>query len=100
MPGSAEDCFVSLSVIEAMESVYPKSDWDYYVSSSTEYSEIFNQLDIVNFIPYHHSMDDFRLMEGSGDNKGYFDIVFHPYVTTSRFVSYHRNGLDQDQLQK
>ena len=100
MPGSAEDCFVSLSVIEAMESVYPKSEWDYYVSSSTEYSEIFSQLDIVNFIPYHPTMDDFRLLEGHGNNKGYFDIVFHPYATTQRFVSFHRNGLDIDQLQK
>lgn len=100
MPGSAEDCFVSLSVIEAMESAYPRDEWDYYVSSSKEYMEIFEQLDIVNFIPYHPKMDDFRFLEGHGSHSGYFDLVFHPYAQTSRFISYHRNGLDVCNLQQ
>lgn len=98
IPESLDYCFASLAVIEELKKVYPK--YDFYISCDINHSDVFSHLKFIqNIIPYHPDMDNFSSIEGSGDNKGIFDIVFHPSAMTDKFVSYHHNGEDINTLQ-
>lgn len=101
IPESIGDCLSSLPVIQSLREVYNENEWDLYISTKEQYFEIFDHLDyVVNIIPYSRSMDDFKLLEGAGEHKGYFDVVFFPYFQTQRYVNYIHNGEDIETLQK
>lgn len=100
IPESIGDCFSSLSVIESLHNTYKEDEWDFYISTKDKYFEVFEHLEYIkNLIPYDQKMDNYQLLEGAGKHKGYFDVVFQPYVTTQRFYSYIHNGMDIETLQ-
>lgn len=100
MPGSNGDCLVSLSVLESLKRIYPIKEWDFYVATSPQFMEIFKHLDWVTTIPFHPLMENYKLMEGCGDEPGLVNICFMPHLLTQRLHSYHHNGEDICELQK
>ena len=40
-------------------------------------------------------MEDVLLLEGRGEHKGFFDIVFLPHVNTQKISNFSRNGRDK-----
>jgi glycosyltransferase involved in cell wall biosynthesis len=77
--GNLGDCVDSIAVLEELESKYPKSEWDYYVS--TLFPLMFEHLDFIKkTIPYSPALDDIFAMEGIEDHKGFFDMAFHPKI--------------------
>lgn len=98
MSDNSDACFASLPVIEELHKVY--SDYDFYLSVHPQFIEIFNHLNYIkNIIPYTQELDNFMQLEGAGNNKGLFDLVFHPCALTSKFPSFHHNGEDRNCLQ-
>jgi len=44
-------------------------------------------------------MDNVLSLEGQGNNKGLFDIVYQPYWGTQRALLYLHNGIDKIDLE-
>lgn len=100
IPDGDKECLSSLTLIEQIKQNYNQDEWDIYISSLDKNRHFFDHLEnIAGFIPYTPQLDDFRALEGAGNNFGYCDIVFQPYGSTQRFVNYVHNGLDKNQLQ-
>jgi glycosyltransferase involved in cell wall biosynthesis len=77
--GNLGDCIDSIAVLEELESKYPRSEWDYYVS--TLFPLMFEHLDFVKkTLPYSPALDDVFAMEGIENHKGFFDMAFHPKI--------------------
>jgi hypothetical protein len=93
MPESEQDVFFSTSLFRSMRETYP--DYDIYVSTKPEFQDILDGNEYVKMIlPYDQQMDQIYSLQGIGDHKGYFDIVFSPYMCTQRHPTYSHNGLD------
>jgi hypothetical protein len=93
MPESEQDVFLSTSLFRSMKESYP--DYDIYVSTKPEHQELLDGNEhIKTILPYDQQMDQIYSLQGMGDHKGYFDIVFSPYVVTQRQPTYSHNGLD------
>ncbi len=100
IPDGDKDCLASLTLIGELRNKYPEEEWDIYISSNEKNSHFFEHLDgVAGFIPYTTQLDDFKTLEGVGNNFGYCDIVFQPYGSTQRFNNYIHNGLDKNYLQ-
>jgi len=98
MPENFTDCYISLTLLDILHKQYP--EYDFYIATKPVNFPIFQHLPYLKrLIPYEMWMDDFTTLEGYGDNKGYVDIAFQPYITTQRLISYYHNGLDEDTLQ-
>lgn len=96
IPRSIGDCFLSTAVISSLRKIYPEKEWDVYVSSEPKYKSVFNgNKNITNWIPYDPEMENHILMEGSGENNGWFDICFTPHISTQRSMNYIHNGLNK-----
>ena len=94
MPESSQDVFMSTSLFRSMRENYP--DYNIYVATKPENFEILDANDYIKkVIPYNDQMDQAYSLQGMGDHKGYFDIVFSPYFTTQRNPLYSHNGLDK-----
>jgi glycosyltransferase involved in cell wall biosynthesis len=96
IPRSIGDCFLSTAVISSLRKIYLEEEWDIYVSSEQKYKSVFDgNKNITNWIPYHPEMENHILMEGSGENNGWFDICFTPHISTQRSMNYIHNGLNK-----
>jgi glycosyltransferase involved in cell wall biosynthesis len=96
IPRSIGDCFLSTAVIASLRKLYEEKEWDIYVSSDPKYKSVFDgNKNITKWIPYQPEMENHILMEGSGDNKGWFDICFTPHISTQRSMNYIHNGLNK-----
>ena len=94
IPESIGDIYLCTSLFESLKEQYP--DYNLYVACKPQY------FDIVIGNPYVHKtisyvseMDDLLALEGRGTNKGLFEIVFLPYITTQRHMTYQHNGKDK-----
>jgi hypothetical protein len=47
---------------------------------------------------YHPILENSFLMEGSGNDKGLFEIAFYPHATTQKHMCYTHNGADKLQF--
>jgi len=93
MPESEQDVFLSTSLFRSMKESYP--DYDIYVATKPEHQELLDGNEhIKTILPYDQQMDQIYSLQGMGDHKGYFDIVFSPYFVTQRHPTYSHNGLD------
>ena len=93
MPESEQDVLLSTSLFRSMSESYP--DYDIYVSTKPEHQDILDGNEHVKMVlPYEQQMDQIYSLQGIGDHKGYFDIVFSPYMVTQRHPTYSHNGLD------
>lgn len=83
-PGGLQECFIAISVLEAMKNKYPIEEWDHYISCAPAYGHVFAHLDWVKrVVPYNKIFDQPFFLEGRGGNPGYFDIAFQPYLNPS-----------------
>ena len=97
MPERIGDVYLSTSLLPNFKKQYP--DHKIYYATSPKY---FGVLDgnpyIHKCIPYHEELANLPLMEGKGENKGYFDMVFIPFLGTQRVINYTHNGKDKIQF--
>jgi hypothetical protein len=94
MPESQQDVFMSTSLLKSISEEY--KDYDIYFCTKPEYFPILHGNPHVHkLIPYSDQMENLRGLQGIGDHKGYFDIVFQPYITTQKAPTYSRNGEDK-----
>jgi glycosyltransferase involved in cell wall biosynthesis len=78
--GNLGDCVDSIAVLERLHKKFPKSEWDYYVS--TLFPQMFEHLDFIKkTMPCSPALDDVLGMEGIENHKGFFDMAFHPKIT-------------------
>jgi glycosyltransferase involved in cell wall biosynthesis len=78
--GNLGYCVDSIAVLQRLETKFPKSEWDYYVS--TLFPQMFEHLDFIKkAIPCSPVFDDVLGMEGVENHKGFFDMAFHPKIT-------------------
>lgn len=97
IPESLGDCFISLSVIEAIIKEYV--GWDIFIASKEQYHDVFKHIpEVKGILKYEKWMDSFKNLEGCGDHEGIFDVSFHPYFLTQKFPSYGHNGKDINKL--
>jgi hypothetical protein len=93
MPRTATDVFLCTSLFESIHRNY--KDCNLYVATESEY---FNVLDgnpyVHKFIPYNNELDNIFSLEGNGQGKGYFKVVYAPHFYTQRISSYQHNGRD------
>lgn len=94
MPDSAGDVFMITSLFESCKKQYP--DYNLYIATKPENFCVVesneNVYKVINYIP---QMDNILFLEGSGGNKGYFEVAFAPYLTTQRHHHYTHNNLDK-----
>ena len=97
MPERIGDVYLSTSLLPNFKKQYP--DHKIYYATSTKYFEILDGNPYIHkCIPYHEELANLPLMEGKGNNKGYFDMVFIPFLGTQRVINYTHNGKDKIQF--
>jgi hypothetical protein len=98
-PESIGDIFLVTALFESLRDRYPKNKYKIYIATKPEYRDIIDGNPYIDkWIPYHPVMDSIILMEGSGSTKGVCDIVYYPYFSTQRLLSYMHNGEDKIDL--
>lgn len=94
IPESAGDVYMATSLFKNLKKTYP--DYDLYVSCKPEYRSILDGNPyIYKHIPYFKECEDHFLMEGQGNHKGFFDILFLSHMTAQRHANYTHNGKDK-----
>ena len=93
MPRSAGDIFLSTSLFKSIKETYP--DHNLYVATSPEFFDLLDGNEHVHkVLPFDEALENHHFTEGSGENKGHFEISFIPHITTQKFQSYQHNGKD------
>ena len=94
MPDSSVDVFLSTALFKSIKKKYP--EYNLYVSTKPEYYNILEaDENIHKVIPYNNQFDTALSLEGVGKNKGIFEMVFSPYLTTQKVSNYIHNGKDK-----
>ena len=94
MPGSKKDVFLSTSLFKSIKEKYP--EYNLYVSTKPENNSLLWANEYVHkTIPYAESFDNSLSLEGAGQAKEHFAIVFTPYLTTQKFSNYIHNMKDR-----
>ena len=94
MPGSKKDVFLSTSLFKSIKEKYP--EYNLYVSTKPENNSLLWANEYVHkTIPYAESFDNSLPLEGAGQAKEHFAIVFTPYLTTQKFSNYINNMKDR-----
>lgn len=95
MPESIGDIFLISSLFKSIRKRYPKNEWAFHFITKPEYFEL---LDCNNYIdkliPYSQEFDNLLFMEGHGNHKGYFDILYVPHLGTQRLLDWTHNNCD------
>ena len=93
MPGSSKDVFMSTSLFKSIKEKYP--NYNLYVATKPEnFSLLWANEFVHKTIPYSESFDNALALEGIGESKEYFTMVFTPYLTTQKFSNYIHNMKD------
>jgi glycosyltransferase involved in cell wall biosynthesis len=99
-PESIGDIFLTTALFESLRDRYPKDVYKIYVATKPEYEDIITGNPYIDkWIPYHQIMDNSIVMEGGMGNKKICDIVYQPYFSTQRLLSYMHNGEDKIDLE-
>lgn len=94
MPKSAGDVFWCTALLKSINEMYP--DHNIYFATDPQYLDLLDGNPYVHkAIPYLPIMDNLVWAEGKGENKGYFEISFLPFVGTQRILNYMHNGKDK-----
>jgi glycosyltransferase involved in cell wall biosynthesis len=97
MPERIGDVYLSTSLLPNIKKQYP--EYNIYYSTRPQYFEILDGNPYIHkCIPYHDSLADLTAMEGKGDNQGYFEIAFIPFLGTQRIINFTHNGKDKIQF--
>ena len=93
MPGSDKDVFLSTSLFKSLKEKYP--NYNLYISTKPENFPLLSANEHVHkLIPYNESFDNVLALEGVGESKEHFCMVFAPYLTTQKFSNYIHNMKD------
>lgn len=91
LPESAGDIFLSTSLLESLNELYPDSQ--IYYACKPQFAEILKDNPyIYKVLPYYQIMENQIAMEGSGEWKGIFDISIMASIFTQRYLNYLNNG--------
>jgi len=94
MPEGERDVFVSTSLFESLNQLYP--EYNLYVATKPQYFDILAGNDYVHkTIPYFPQMDNLLWLEGHGEHQGFFEMAFLAHASTQRMVNYLHNGKDK-----
>ena len=94
IPQDESDVFLSTSLFESIKKIYP--DYNLYVATKQEYFEILEGNPFIHkIIPFIPQMENQIWCEGQGENKGFFEIAFIPYIGTQKILNYLHNGKDK-----
>ena len=87
IPQSIGDCFICTALFESIKRLYPEHNL--YVATKPEYFEVFEGNPYVHkTIPFISMMEDEMIMMGTGESKGFVDVVYLPHIHTQKFLSY------------
>lgn len=93
MPDSKKDVFLITSLFKSLNQKYP--DHNLYVSTKVEnFPLLWGNEYVHKVIPYSESFDNILSLEGVGESKEHFEMVFAPYLTTQRHSNYIHNMKD------
>jgi hypothetical protein len=91
MPSSATDLLLINSLIANLQKKHRKHN--IYVFTQPQFFEcIEDNPHVYKCIPYSESVDNPILMEGFGENKGFFEAAYYPSATTQNLPCYIHNG--------
>ena len=94
MPESERDVFLSTSLFESLNQLYP--DYNLYVATKPQYFDILAGNEYVHkVIPYFPQMDDLLWLEGYGEHDGFFEIALLAHTASQRIINYLHNGKDK-----
>ena len=93
MPRTSSDVFLSTSLFESIKKNY--KDCNIYVATEPIYFHILDGNPYVHkYIPYAPELDNIFSLEGNGQEKGHFKVVYAPHFYTQKIICYQHNGLD------
>lgn len=99
-PESIGDIFLVTSLLESLRDRYESNKYKIYFATKPEYQDlIYGNPFVDKWIPYHPIMDNLIIMEGGMGQEGICDIVYNPYFSTQRLLSYMHNGEDKIDLE-
>lgn len=94
MPEGSMDIFLSTSLFKSIKEQYP--DYHLYVATKPEFFDLLaGNPYVFKVIGYLPQMDNLLWLEGTGENKGFFEIAYLGYIGTQRAVDYLHNGKDK-----
>ena len=97
MPERIGDVYLSTSLLPNIRKQYP--DYNIYYATRPQYFEVLDGNPYIHkCIPYHDQLANLPAMEGQGDNEGYFEIVFIPFLGTQRIINFTHNAKDKIQF--
>ena len=97
MPERIGDVYLSTSLLPNIKKQYPSHN--IYYATKPQYFEVLDgNPHIHKCIPHHDSLANLPAMEGQGEMKGYFDILFIPFLGTQRIINFTHNGKDKIQF--
>ena len=99
-PESIGDIYLVTSLFESLRNRYPKEEYTIYIATNPQYRDLIEGNPYIDkWIPYHQAMDSAILLEGGMGQNKICDIVYHPYFSTQRLLSYMHNGEDKIDLE-
>jgi hypothetical protein len=97
MPERIGDIYLSTSLLPNIKKQYP--EYNIYYATRPQYFEILDGNNYIHkCIPYQDSLANLPVMEGQWENKGYFEIVFIPFLGTQRVINFPHNTKDRIQF--
>ena len=90
-PDDEKQLIISSSILPSIKNKYPEHKI-YYITKSQNFDLINSHPDVEEVLEYSDEMVNPLTLEGKGDKKGVFDIVFAPHLSINN--NYFRNCKD------
>lgn len=91
IPRTEEDIFWSTALLKSVKEQYP--EYNIYFATEKEYFGLLSGNEYIHkIIPFHSAMENALALEGSGENKGLFEIVMLPHLGVQKHFDYQHNG--------
>jgi glycosyltransferase involved in cell wall biosynthesis len=97
IPQSYSDVLFCNSLLDNIKKQHPKYNI-YFATDPKLLSLIEGHPAVHKVLPFHPIFENCVEIEGHGDVKGMFDIVFNPHITTQKHICYHHNANDKIQF--
>jgi len=91
IPRSSTDVLLINSLIKKLKHKHKKHNI-YVFTESSNFQYIEDNPDVHQCLQYAENIDNPRLLEGAGGNKGFFEFAYFPHTTTQKFPCYIHNG--------
>tara|TARA_R100001443_G_scaffold28656_1_gene41861 strand:- start:1537 stop:3426 length:1890 start_codon:yes stop_codon:yes gene_type:complete len=97
IPESETDVLLVNSLLKNLKKQYKK--YNIYIFTQRQYFPyIEDNPAVYKCLDYIPALENGLALEGIGSNKGCFEMVFHPHITTQKNISYIHNGLNSHQF--